>query len=407
MTTLATIADKIEGILKEKLFHPRLRGRALDEVIAEFGAKCRRDGISDIVPHVNNALKSLGVSNTSFWENPGRALAPQWALNATVKLFLEGTQEVWLFKDVLAGGVADTAGILPGETLLAIDGLPLTSEPKFELGRTYKLTVLDRLGKTRREVPLSLPSITPKSRPPMVEPDALASSVLKPGIGLLRVAAFPGIIGFDFARELTKIIEGLEQEKCNRLIVDLRANCGGGLGSLRLMSLLTPGKVEVGHSLSRTARESGTKASTLPVIDRIPDTKLGLYAMALKLKFSHRDRSFRLATEGIGVRPFQGKIAILADESSRSGSEMVAAFAQSNQLATIVGSKTPGETLGAANFRIEDSYRLRIPLVGWFQPNGEVLEGKGITPDYPKSPTLDGLRSGKDEILEEAVALLV
>jgi C-terminal processing protease CtpA/Prc len=375
-------------------------------VIAEFGAKCRGDGASDVVPHVNKALEILDVSNTLFWANPGRALAPQWALNATVKLFLDGEEEVWLFKDILAGGVAARAGILPGEALQAIDGLPLTSEPKFELGRAYKLTVLDRLGKTPREIPLSLPSTAPKNRPPMVEPRALASSVVKPGIGLLRVSAFPGIIGFDFARELTQAIKGLEREKCNRLIVDLRANCGGGLGSLRLMSLLAPGKVDVGHSLSKTARESEIKPSTLPVIDRIPNTKLGLYAMALKFKVSHRDRSFRLATEGIGARPFQGKIAILADESSRSGSEMVAAFAQSNRLATIVGSKTPGETLGAANFRIEDSYRLRIPLVGWFQPNGEVLEGKGITPDYLKSPTLDGLRSGKDEVLEEAVALL-
>jgi C-terminal processing protease CtpA/Prc len=41
-----------------------------------------------------------------------------------------------------------------------------------------------------------------------------------------------------------------------RLIVDLRGNTGGGIGGLRLMSYLAPGKTEVGYSLRRAKRDS-------------------------------------------------------------------------------------------------------------------------------------------------------
>jgi len=82
---------------------------------------------------------------------------------------------------------------------------------------------------------------------------------------------------------------------------------------------------------------------------------------------------------------------------------MVAAFGQKNGLAKIVGTATPGETLGAANFVVKDSYRLRIPLVGWYTSDDELLEGKGVAPDQVVSPTLGGLREGRDEVLEAAL----
>jgi len=39
--------------------------------------------------------------------------------------------------------------------------------------------------------------------------------------------------------------------------VDLRGNTGGGIGGLGLMSYLTPGKTEVGYSLTRARKEKG------------------------------------------------------------------------------------------------------------------------------------------------------
>jgi C-terminal processing protease CtpA/Prc len=41
------------------------------------------------------------------------------------------------------------------------------------------------------------------------------------------------------------------------LISDLRGNTGGGIGGLRLVSYLTPGKLDVGYSLTRNRKEKG------------------------------------------------------------------------------------------------------------------------------------------------------
>jgi hypothetical protein len=49
------------------------------------------------------------------------------------------------------------------------------------------------------------------------------------------------------AKDIDRGIAALDG--CSRLIVDLRGNAGGGIGGLRLMSYLTPGKLEVGYSL--------------------------------------------------------------------------------------------------------------------------------------------------------------
>ena len=404
-SNINTISESVETILREKLFHPSVNGKALDNLITEVVSQCKQGSSGDIAADINSALKALDVSNTAFWRTtPGRPVGAQWMINATLQMFLDNTREVWLFKDVLAGGIAARAGVSPGDELAAVDGVPVNREPLFELGKTYKLTIRDSLKGVPKEVSIELPAAGPKNRPPMTEPQALSATIVKPGVGLLRVAAFPAIIGFDFARQLNGMVEMFKRERCSRLIVDLRANCGGGLGSLRLMSLFTPGRLEVGYSLSK--REINDNPASLPVINGIPHTKLGLYMMALRFKFLHRGRSLKLVTEGLGAQPFHGNIAILSNEFSRSGAEMVAAFAQRNGLAKLVGTKTPGETLGAANFKVQDTYRLRIPLVGWFLPNGDVLERKGVSPDLLVSPTLGGLRSGKDEVLNEALAVL-
>ena len=123
--------------------------------------------------------------------------------------------------------------------------------------------------------------------PPMAPPPPpIVCSTLRPGIGLIKIFGFPGIIGFDFAHQLTEAVRRLQSDKCARFVIDLRANQGGGLGSLRLMSLLTPKKVPVGYSLSRAARDANKPQSALPVIDHIPSNKLGLWLMALNFKFA-------------------------------------------------------------------------------------------------------------------------
>jgi len=97
------------------------------------------------------------------------------------------------------------------------------------------------------------------------------------------------------------------------------------------MSYLTPGKKEVGYSLTRARREKGYRREQLPRFGRIPSRKATLLWLALRYGFI--DKSILVVTEGLGPQKFHGRVVILVNEHTASAGEMVAAFAEENQLA--------------------------------------------------------------------------
>jgi hypothetical protein len=163
----------------------------------------------------------------------------------------------WLFQDVHEGGPAHAAGLRPGDVLLRVNGRSIAPPdlPPFALGTDAQITIESANG-AARDVTVVLPKADPRKRdakPPMAEPTSVTARTIEPGVGYLRVAFFPGVNGQRFARELDRALTTLED--CSRLIVDLRGNLGGFVGSLRLMSHLTPGHVPVGYSLTRNGED--------------------------------------------------------------------------------------------------------------------------------------------------------
>jgi carboxyl-terminal processing protease len=155
------------------------------------------------------------------------------------------------------------------------------------MGSAATLALIHRNG-TERELKVTVNTARPKyPECPYTEPLNVVASVLDTGIGYLKVAMFPGIIGVEFAREIDRALEKLRD--CDRLIVDLRGNPGGGIGGLRLMSYLVPDKRPVGYSLTRKRAESGYRKEELPTLNGIPDQKWRLPLLASR--FIGRDLS--------------------------------------------------------------------------------------------------------------------
>ena len=125
--------------------------------------------------------------------------------------------------------------------------------------------------------------------------------------------------------------------------------------------------------------------------------------MAARFKLFQRDRSIVLVTEGLGPQPFHERTVVLINEHSHSAAEMVASFAKENHLATLVGTRTAGEVLGAANFNLPSGYVLRIPVAGWYTWTGECIEGTGVEPDVIVENSPESLASGLDTQLERAI----
>ena len=368
----------------------------------------RAEDVQEFENGVRKILTALGSSHTAFFHASGGDVPPAHAINATLRAADTTDGKRWMFLDVIEDGLAHSAGIRPGELLLSSDSvatLPPDS-PRFRIGGAHTLVVGNWHGGQRRTVKLVIPDKTAKDRPPMIEPRSLSFRMLEHDIGYVRVATFPGAVGLDFAKALDAAITELKAKGCERLIIDLRGNIGGGLGSLRLMSYLCHDKRSIGHSLTRRRLRRGYRKEELLRIDRIPSSKAALFLMALRFTLVHRDRSFVLATEGLGVQPFHGRSVILTNEFTRSAAEMVASFARDNALATLVGTATSGEVLGGANFKLPHGYRLRMPVAGWFNWSGDCIEGQGVPPHVRVDVSPESLANGIDDQLQKAINTL-
>jgi carboxyl-terminal processing protease len=110
-----------------------------------------------------------------------------------------------------------------------------------------------------------------------------------------------------------------------------------------------------------------------------------------------------LLTQGLGPQPFHNRIVVLVNEWTNSAAEMVANFASENRLATLVGTKTHGQVLGARNFDVGSGYWLRLPIMGWFTSRGLSLDGNGVDPDVEISPA--SFVSGHDAQMTKGIEL--
>lgn len=135
------------------------------------------------------------------------------------------------------------------------------------------------------------------------------------------------------------------------------------VGGLRLMSYLTPKKLEVGYSLTRKRRDRGYRREDLTRFGRIPSHKATLLWLAARYAFV--EQSILVVTEGPGHRRFHGRVVLLVNEHTASAGEMVSAFAEENNLAVIVGSKTPGRLLSGNAFKVGYGYVLGLPVAGY------------------------------------------
>lgn len=100
---------------------------------------------------------------------------------------------------------------------------------------------------------------------------------------------------------------------------------------------------------------------------------------------------------------FSGPVAILVDELVQSSGEYHAMAFRAAPNAFVVGSTTAGADGNISRVAMPGGYELIITGLGVFYPDGGPTQRLGIVPDIFVQPTLAGIRSGRDEVLEAAV----
>ncbi len=96
----------------------------------------------------------------------------------------------------------------------------------------------------------------------------------------------------------------------------------------------------------------------------------------------------------------------MVNEHTASAGEMVSAFAEENNLATIVGTKTPGRLLSGGAFKVGHGYILGLPVAAYLTWQGRMLENDGITPAVSMELSREALRDGRDTQLEMAIEVV-
>ena len=369
-----------------------------------------RDGHESRVVNANTAedfeqaldslLRDLKTSHTGLFHEARPRSAGRIAMAATLTKADTATDgHRWVFQDVHPGGVAAAVGIESGDVLLAVDDqelVPPAAIP-FRLGQSYTIAVRKPDGSTTRST-LAIPGSREKKRPIVVPDQVVSARRLDPDIGYIRVSMFPGVLGMDVARDITRAVSELD---CGHLVVDLRGNTGGGIGCLRLMSHLCADRRGVGYSVGRKLAQKGYDKERLPQFDRIPSSKVQV--LPLIVKFGLAGRSVAVFTEALGAQRHHGHVAMLVNEHSASAAEMVAAFASEYQLATLVGTTTAGRLVATSAFKVGFGYRVVMPVATYYTWNGTNLEGRGLRPTIEEPFSFEASVQGRDNQLERAV----
>lgn len=395
-----SVLDRLLRTIERKFMGAEPDLRLLRE--AHAGTIVRSESPEAFEQSINTLLRELGASHTGFFHEGKPRVAGRVAIAAT---FMRGELADglrWIFQDVHPGGAAAAAGVRPGDTLLAIDGkdiVPPDAIP-FALGHTYTLTIREPSGATVTRT-VAIPGSKEKNRPLVVPDRVVTTARLEGGIGVVRISMFPGLLGIDVARDTSNALASLN---CERVIFDLRGNTGGGIGCLRLMSLLCADRRGVGYTVTRKVARRGVDKKRLPAFDHIPSSKWGIAPLAVR--FALRGRSVAVHTEGLGPRPHHGRVVVLVNEHSASAAEMVAGFASEYGLATVVGKRTAGRLVGASAFKVGFGYRVALPVAAYYTWGGTNLEGRGVEPDVPESLLPEALWRGEDNQLLRAQLLL-
>jgi C-terminal processing protease CtpA/Prc len=104
-----------------------------------------------------------------------------------------------------------------------------------------------------------------------------------------------------------------------------------------------------------------------------------------------------------GWNGYSGKIVILVDEISQSQSEYTAMAFRSAPNAIVVGSTTAGADGNVSRVALPGGLESMISGIGVFYPDKKPTQRIGIVPDVVARPTIEGIRGGRDEVLEAAL----
>ena len=249
---------------------------------------------------------------------------------------------------VITGGPAEQAGMRAGDCIVTVDdslfvGDKINNDIVLRTLRGEKHSKVN-VGIVRRGTEGIIPFTLTRDDIPLNSIDA--SYKIGENIAYIKIGNFSRTTYDEFLNKMAKL---RLQDKCDRLILDLRSNPGGLMGSA--LALLN---------------------------EFLPKNRLMLYVEG---KSYPRQESFSDGRGSFKDMP----IVVLMDEWSASASEIVAGSIQDNDRGYIVGRRSYGKGLVQQQIPFKDKSAVRLTVAHYYIPSGRSIQKpytKGDFDDY-------------------------
>lgn len=260
----------------------------------------------------------------------------------------------------LPGSPAEKAGVKPGDLLDAVDGKTLRNAPMWKIqaaldgpeGSSCELGLF-RGGDEKR-----LTISVRRSRFEALAP----TTKWERDVAIIKIPSFTSAAAAQVRREL----EEAQRRSIAKVILDLRGSIGGEISEAAPIAALFVGKGPIATVVAR-------KALARPL-------------------------------EGQSDAIWKGRSVVLIDDSTAGPAEVFAAALHDRVKATTVGEATVGMAIVQKSVPTAEGGSLYMTVGRYVSPSGQVLGGKGLTPDE-RVIVFPGENTETDRILERGLEL--
>ncbi len=103
---------------------------------------------------------------------------------------------------------------------------------------------------------------------------------------------------------------------------------------------------------------------------------------------------------------YKGEVIIIVNEETQSQAEFIAMAFRTAPKATVIGSTTAGADGNVSSIILPGNIKTSISGLGVYYPDKRETQQVGIVPDIFITPTINGIRAEKDELLEQAIEII-
>lgn len=104
---------------------------------------------------------------------------------------------------------------------------------------------------------------------------------------------------------------------------------------------------------------------------------------------------------------YPNKVVILINDITQSQAEFTTMAFQTADNVTVIGSQTAGADGNFTGISLPGGIQTGISGIGVYYPDGRQTQRIGIVPDIEVHQTIEGIKKGKDELLEKAIELIL